>query len=34
MISHIDNQIERADKVYFINDGVITEDKQDNILAI
>ena len=34
MISHIDNQIERADKVYFINDGVITEDKQDNILSI
>lgn len=25
MISHIDNQIERADKVYYINDGVITE---------
>lgn len=33
MISHIDNQIERADKVYFLNDGVITEDKLDNILS-
>lgn len=33
MISHIDNQIERADKVYFLNDGVIAEDKRDNILA-
>lgn len=25
MISHIDNQIEHADKVYYLNDGVITE---------
>ena len=25
MISHIDNQIERADRIYYINDGVITE---------
>lgn len=25
MISHIDNQIEHADKVYFLNDGVISE---------
>ena len=24
MISHIDNQIERADRIYYINDGVIT----------
>lgn len=28
MISHIDNQIEHADKVYYLNDGVITEDKE------
>lgn len=27
MISHIDNQIEHADKVYYLNDGVITEEK-------
>lgn len=26
MISHIDNQIEHADKVYFLNDGVISEE--------
>ena len=26
MISHIDNQIEHADKVYYLNDGVITEE--------
>ena len=26
MISHIDNQIEHADKVYYINDGVISEE--------
>ncbi len=32
MISHIDNQIEHADKVYYINDGIITEEA-DNILA-
>ena len=32
MISHIDNQIEHADKVYYINDGIITEEV-DNILA-
>ena len=25
MISHIDNQIEHADKVYYLNDGVISE---------
>lgn len=25
MISHIDNQIERANRIYYINDGVITE---------
>lgn len=25
MISHIDNQIEHADKVYYLNDGVIAE---------
>ena len=31
MISHIANQIENADKVYYINDGVITEG--DNILS-
>lgn len=30
MISHIDNQIERADKVYYINDGVITEEEIKN----
>ena len=29
MISHIDNQIERADKIYYINDGVITEGEKD-----
>ena len=28
MISHIDNQIEHADKVYYLNDGVITEEKE------
>lgn len=27
MISHVDNQIEHADKVYYINDGVITEEQ-------
>ena len=26
MISHIGNQIEHADKIYYLNDGVITED--------
>ena len=31
MISHIANQIEHADKVYYVNDGVITEG--DNILS-
>ena len=31
MISHIANQIENADKVYYINDGVVTEG--DNILS-
>ena len=31
MISHIDNQIEHADKIYYINDGVISEG--DNILS-
>lgn len=30
MISHIDNQIEHADKVYYLNDGVITEE-QDSL---
>jgi DNA gyrase/topoisomerase IV subunit A len=30
MISHIDNQIEHADKVYYLNDGVITEEKEYN----
>lgn len=29
MISHIDNQIERADRIYYINDGVITEGEKD-----
>ena len=33
MISHVDNQIEHADKVYYINDGVITEESSDNILS-
>ena len=28
MISHIDNQIEHADKVYYLNDGVISEEKE------
>ena len=28
MISHIDNQIEQADRIYYINDGVITEQKE------
>ena len=32
MISHVDNQIEHADKVYYINDGVITEES-DNMLS-
>ena len=31
MISHIANQIEHADKIYYINDGVISEG--DNILS-
>lgn len=31
MISHVANQIEHADKVYYINDGVISEG--DNILS-
>ena len=30
MISHIDNQIEHADKVYYLNDGVIAEEKEYN----
>lgn len=29
MISHISNQIEHADKVYYLNDGVITEEVLD-----
>lgn len=29
MISHIDSQIEQADRIYYINDGVITEQKED-----
>ena len=28
MISHIDNQIEHADKVYYLNDGVISEENE------
>ena len=28
MISHIDNQIEHADKVYYLNDGVISEETE------
>ena len=28
MISHVDNQIEHADKVYYINDGVISEEAE------
>ena len=32
MISHIDNQIEHADKVYYINDGTISEEV-DNLLT-
>ena len=28
MISHIDNQIEHADKVYYLNDGIITGEKE------
>ena len=28
MISHIDNQIEHADKIYYLNDGVISEETQ------
>ena len=27
MISHIDNQIEHANKIYYINDGVISEER-------
>lgn len=27
MISHVDNQIEHADKVYYLNDGVISEEE-------
>ena len=26
MISHIDNQIEHADKIYYLNDGIISEE--------
>ena len=33
MISHVDNQIEHADKIYYVNDGVITEEISDNILT-
>lgn len=33
MISHVGNQIEHADKVYYVNDGVITEENSDNILT-
>ena len=35
MISHIDNQIEHADKVYYLNDGVISEETPefDNIMT-
>ena len=29
MISHIDNQIEHANKVYYLNDGVITEEQSN-----
>ena len=28
MISHIESQIEHADKIYYLNDGVITEEIQ------
>lgn len=28
MISHIDNQIEHADRVYYLNDGVISEETE------
>ena len=31
MISHIDNQIEQADRIYYINDGVITEQKEAEV---
>lgn len=31
MISHIDNQIEHADKVYYLNDGIISEDVPVNL---
>lgn len=31
MISHIDNQIEHARKVYYLNDGVISEEKVENL---
>ena len=33
MISHIDNQIEHADKVYYLNDGVITEEVENLTLS-
>lgn len=29
MISHIDNQIEHADEVYYLNDGVISKESQN-----
>lgn len=29
MISHVGNQIEHADKIYYLNDGVISEEKAD-----
>lgn len=30
MISHIENQIEQADKIYYLNDGVISEVAEDD----
>ena len=31
MISHIDNQIEHADKVYYLNDGIISENEASGV---
>jgi len=32
MISHIDSQIEFADKIYYLNDGVITQEITQNVI--
>lgn len=34
LISHIDNQIEHANKVYYLNDGVISEETEVNLTEL